>query len=67
MEEYLSPREPELQAGQKGSPGAPPWGGSVKERYQLLGVLEELSETCWGKDLLGTPEVLRTVRLLAVW
>lgn len=67
MEENLSPREPELQAGQKGSPGAPPWGRSVKEMYQLLGVLEELPETCSGRGLLGTPEVLRTVRLLAVW
>lgn len=63
----MRPREPELQAGQKGSPGAPPWGGSVKEMYQLPEVLEELPETCWGRELLGTPEVPKTVRLLAAW
>lgn len=32
----------------------------MEEEYQLPGVLEELPETCWGRDLLGTPEALGT-------
>lgn len=34
----------------------------MEEECQVPGVLEELPETCWGRDLLGTPEAPGTNR-----